>query len=119
MEPKKDSEKEKEYHEEITDPNEKKILEDFKRCIATITDKKDREVLDIFVLSDNDLLIHFLRANKLDLKKATNMLQGYQLIESEINSIEKKKVITKGEKITNELTDGYVECEVLEVYERD
>ena len=34
------------------------------------------------------------------IEKATNMLQGYQLIESEINSIEKKKVITKGEKIT-------------------
>ena len=85
MEPKKDSEKEKEYHEEITDPNEKKILEDFKRCIATITDKKDREVLDIFVLSDNDLLIHFLRANKLDVKKATNMLLEYFHWKAKVN----------------------------------
>ena len=34
------------------------------------------------------------------IEKATNMLQWYQLIESEINSIEKKKVIKKGEKIT-------------------
>ena len=33
------------------------------------------------------------------IEKATNMLQGYQLIESEINSIE-KKVIAKGEKVT-------------------
>ena len=33
------------------------------------------------------------------IEKAKNMLQGYKLIESEINSIE-KKVIAKGEKIT-------------------
>ena len=52
MEPKKDLEKkEVEYHEEITDPNELKVLEDFKHSIATITDKKDKAVLNPFALA--------------------------------------------------------------------
>ncbi len=70
-------EKEKEYHEEIKDQKEKEALEQFKHSIATITDKKDKEVLDPFVLLDNDFLIHFLRARKLNIKKATRMLLDY------------------------------------------
>ena len=67
MEPKNNSEnKEIEYHESITDPNELKILEDFKHSIATITNKKDKAVLNPFVLLDNDFLICFLRARKLN-----------------------------------------------------
>ena len=77
MESKTDQEKKEEYHEEITDPKEIKILEDFKHSIATITDKKDKAVLDPFVLLDNDFLIHFLRARKLDVQKATRMLLDY------------------------------------------
>ena len=77
--------KEIEYHEEISDPNEQKILEEFKHNIATITDKKDRDVIDTFVLLDNDFLIHFLRANKLNSKKATNMLLEYYHWKAKIN----------------------------------
>ena len=78
MEQKNNSEnKEIEYHESITDPNELKILEDFKHSIATITDRKDKAVLNPFVLLDNDFLIHFLRARKLNIKKATKMILDY------------------------------------------
>ena len=86
MESKKDSEKKEiEYHEEITDPNELKILEDFKHSIATITDKKDKAVLNPFVLLDNDFLIHFLRARKLNVKKATRMLLDYYHWKAKMN----------------------------------
>ena len=86
MEPKKDLEKkEVEYHEEITDPNELKVLEDFKHSIATITDKKDKAVLNPFVLLDNDFLIHFLRARKLNVKKATRMLLDYYHWKTKMN----------------------------------
>ena len=81
----KPQEKEVEYHEEITDPNELKILEDFKHSIATITDKKDKLVLDPFVLLDNDFLIHFLRARKLNVKKATRMLLDYYHWKAKMN----------------------------------
>ena len=77
METKTDSEKPVEYHEEITDPKELKLLEDYKHSIATITDKKDKAVLDPFVLLDNDFLIHFLRARKHNVQKATRMLLDY------------------------------------------
>lgn len=81
----KKEEKPKEYHEEITDPKEIKALEDFKHSIATITDKKDKLVLDPFVLLDNDFLIHFLRARKLNIKKATKMLLDYYHWKSKVN----------------------------------
>jgi hypothetical protein len=76
---KKEEQKEaqKEYHENITDEKELKALEQFKNCIATITEKKDKAVIDPFVLLDNDFLIHFLRARKLNIKKATKMILDY------------------------------------------
>ena len=43
------------------DPKEKEALEKFKNSIATITDKKDKLVIDPYVLLDNDLLIHFFK----------------------------------------------------------
>ena len=58
-----------EYHKSIKDPKEIKDLEHFKNKIAIITDKKDKTVLDPFVLLDNDFLIHFLRARKLNIKE--------------------------------------------------
>ena len=70
-------ESQKEYHENITDEKELKALEQFKNCIATITEKKDKAVIDPFVLLDNDFLIHFLRARKLNIKKATKMILDY------------------------------------------
>ena len=86
MEPKNNSEnKEIEYHESITDPNELKILEDFKHSIATITNKKDKAVLNPFVLLDNDFLICFLRARKLNVQKATRMLLDYYHWKAKIN----------------------------------
>ena len=81
----KKEEKPKEYHEEITDPKEIKALEDFKHSIATITDKKDKLVLDPFVLLDNDFLIHFLRARKLNIKKATRMILDYYHWKAKMN----------------------------------
>ena len=86
MEDKKSEEKKEiEYHESITDPKEIKILEDFKHSIATITDKKDKAVLDPFVLLNNDFLICFLRARKLNVKKATRMLLDYYHWKAKIN----------------------------------
>ena len=60
---------EKEYHEEITDQKELEALEQLKNSLATVTDKKDKAVLDIFVLYNNDFLIRFLRAKNLNIKK--------------------------------------------------
>jgi len=86
MESKKGPEKKEiEYHESITDPNELKILEDFKFSISTITDKKDKAVLNPFVLLDNDFLICFLRARKLNVQKATRMLLDYYHWKAKIN----------------------------------
>ena len=76
--------KEKEYHESI-DPKEVKPLEEFKNTIATITEKKDKAVINPFILLDNDLLIHFLRARKLNVKKATKMLLDYLHWKAKIN----------------------------------
>ena len=67
----------KEYHENITDEKELKALDQFKNAIATITEKKDKAVIDPFILLDNDFLIHFLRARKLNVKKATKMILDY------------------------------------------
>ena len=75
----------KEYHEQITDPKEVKALEDFKHSIATITDKKDKSVLDPFVILNNDFLINFLRARKLNIKKATRMLLDYYHWKAKMN----------------------------------
>ena len=77
--------KEKEYHDEITDKKEIEALEQFKHSIATITDKKDKMVLDPFVLLDNDFLIRFLRARKLNIKKATRMLLDYYHWKAKMN----------------------------------
>ena len=85
MEAKPKEEKEIEYHEQITDPVELKTLEDFKHSIATITDKKDKAVLDPFVLLDNDFLILFLRARKLNVKKTTRMLMDYYHFKAKMN----------------------------------
>jgi tRNA nucleotidyltransferase (CCA-adding enzyme) len=60
---------EKEYHEEITEPKELEALEHLKNSLANVTDKKDKAVLDIFVLYNNDFLIRFLRAKNLNIKK--------------------------------------------------
>lgn len=70
-------EKEIEYHEQITDQKEIKSLEEFKNAIATITDKKDKAVINPLILLDNDFLIHFLRARKLNVNKATKMILDY------------------------------------------
>ena len=75
----------KEYHDEITDKKEIEALEQFKHSIATITDKKDKMVLDPFVLLDNDFLIRFLRARKLNIKKATRMILDYYHWKAKMN----------------------------------
>ena len=83
---KKEEQKElEEYHEVITDPNEIKLLEEFKQNFSTITEKKDLEVLDEKAIADNDILIHFLRAKKLNVKKATRMILDYFHWKKKIN----------------------------------
>jgi hypothetical protein len=84
-EKKEEEKKEEEYHEIITDPVELKALEEYKRSIATTTDKRDREVLDPYVLFDNDTLIHFLRARKLNVAKATRMILDYYHWKHKVN----------------------------------
>ena len=68
---------EKEYHEEITDLKELEALEQLKNNLATVTDKKDKAVLDIFVLYNNDFLIRFLRAKKLNINATTRSILDY------------------------------------------
>ena len=76
---------EKEYHEKITDPKELEALEQLKNSLATVTDKKDKLVLDIFVLYNNDFLIRFLRAQKLNIKKATRSILDYYHYKAKMN----------------------------------
>lgn len=68
---------ENEYHEAITDKKEVDALNNFKTALATITDKKDKAVINPMILLDDDLLIHFLRARKLNIKKAVKMMIDY------------------------------------------
>ena len=67
----------KEYHEEITDKKEIEALEKFKNNLKAIIDSKDKPFLNSSVLLDNDSLIHFLRARKLNIKKSTKMILDY------------------------------------------
>ena len=79
------NDKEKEYHEEITDQKELEALEQLKNSLATVTEKKDKAVLDIFVLYNNDFLIRFLRAQKLNIKKATRSILDYYHFKAKMN----------------------------------
>ena len=78
-------ENEKEYHEEITDPKEIEALTQLKNSLATVTEKKDKMVLDIFVLNNNDFLIRFLRFKKLNIKKATRAILDYYHWKAKMN----------------------------------
>ena len=73
----KNKEQEIEYHDNIIDPQEISALEQLKNSLATVTDNKDKAVLDIFILCNNDFLIRFLRAKKLNVKKTTRMILDY------------------------------------------
>ena len=76
---------EKEYHEVIADPKEIKALEQLKNSLATVTEKKDKLVLDILILYNNDFLIRFLRAKNLNVKKATRTILDYFHFKSKMN----------------------------------
>ena len=76
---------EKEYHAVITDPKELEALEQLKNSLATVTQKKDKLVLDILVLYNNDFLIRFLRAKNLNVKKATRTVLDYFHFKSKMN----------------------------------
>ena len=75
----------KEYHDEITDPKEIEALKELKNSLANISDKKDQLVFDIFILYDNDFLIRFLRARKLNVKKTTRMILDYFHFKAKMN----------------------------------
>ena len=75
----------KEYHEEIIDPKEIEALGKFKINLKNIIDKKDKPYIDSSILSDNDSLIHFLRARKLNIKKSTEMILAYFEWKEKIN----------------------------------
>ena len=62
------------FHESITDKKEIEALEKFKANLKEIINKKDKAFINPLILSDNDTLILFLRARKLNVKKATQML---------------------------------------------
>jgi hypothetical protein len=64
----------KEYHEVITDKKEIEALNKFKANLKLIIDKKDKPFINPLVLSDDDTLILFLRARKLNINKATTMI---------------------------------------------
>ena len=78
-----------EYHEIITDEKEKKALNNIKNTLATITEPKDKELIKPEILMNDDLLIHFLRARKLDIQKTKIMILKYLhwLIDSNVEEI--------------------------------
>ena len=81
----KNPESSKEYHEEVVDEKEIEALEKFKINLKNIIDKKENPCLNSSILSDNDSLIHFLRARKLNIKKSTEMILDYFKWKEKIN----------------------------------
>ena len=55
---------EPQFHETITDQKELDALKNFKNSLATIT-SDDRKFITVEVLTNNDLLIHFLNLLKI------------------------------------------------------
>ena len=66
-----------EYHEIITDEKEKTALKNIKNTLATIIEEKDKSLITPSLLTNDDLLIHFLRARKLDIQKTKIMILKY------------------------------------------
>jgi len=64
------------FHEIITEQKELDALKNFKNSLATIT-TDNKKYITVEVLTNNDLLIHFLRARKLNIKKAQEMILKY------------------------------------------
>ena len=75
----------KEYHEEIIDKKEIEALEKFKNNLKTIIDKNEKSFINELILLDNDNLIHFLRARKLNIKKSTQMILDYYEWKAKVN----------------------------------
>ena len=75
----------KDYHEDIVDKKEIEALEKFKTNLKTIIDKKEKPFINDTILLDNDALIHFLRARKLNIKKSTEMILDYYQWKEKIN----------------------------------
>lgn len=67
---------EKEYHE-TTDKKEVEALDKFRKALNEIKDPKDKDLINPNILADNDMLIHFLRARKLNVKKSTKMILDF------------------------------------------
>ena len=65
------------FHESIIDKKEIEALDKFKANLKEIINKKDKVFINPLILSDNDTLILFLRARKLNVKKATQMISDY------------------------------------------
>ena len=65
------------FHESITDKKEIEALDKFKANLKEIINKKEKDFINPLILSDNDTLILFLRARKLNVKKATQMIIDY------------------------------------------
>ena len=65
------------FHESITDKKEIEALDKFKANLKEIINKKEKDFINPLILSDNDTLILFLRARKLNVKKATHMIIDY------------------------------------------
>ena len=65
------------FHESITDKKEIEALDKLKANLKEIINKKEKDFINPLILSDNDTLILFLRARKLNVKKATHMIIDY------------------------------------------
>ena len=74
-----------EYHESPEDAKEVKALNDLKNSLATITDKHIKNFITPDLLLNDDLLIHFLRARKSNIKKTTKMITDYLQWKQKIN----------------------------------
>ena len=73
------------YHETLVDDKEAKSLNDFKTALATITEKSIKNLINPDLLLNDDLLIHFLRARKSNIKKAVKMITDYLKWKEKIN----------------------------------
>ena len=66
-----------EFHETFEDQKEPVALNELKNKLATITDKKDKDLITPDLLLNDDFLIHFLRARKSNIKKTVKMILDY------------------------------------------
>lgn len=62
------------YHEEITDDKEQEAIKQLKTSLSALTKPEEKELITPELLMDTDLLIRFLRSEKLVVKKTVPLI---------------------------------------------